>query len=79
MITHVAIKTDDGKIYSLPKPKRHYNIFWENVTLTEQGEQGFLDENGNFLTRKQGAHYARSHKQIEKLKWPSYLYSEDLW
>jgi len=65
--------------------KRHNNIIHEMVTKylirkpTIDNEQGFVDENGNYLTRKEGARLALKSGQIEKLSWPPNLYSEDLW
>lgn len=43
------------------------------------GEQEFLDDNGTFLDRIEGAEVAIKTGQIIKLKWPPNLFSEDLW
>ena len=54
MITHVAI-IHQGKLYSLPKPKRHFHIIhliYAQTKETVDGEQGFLDDQGNFLNRE---------------------------
>lgn len=43
-------------------------------------DQGFIDEEGNFLNRKQAAARAIQCGQIEQLKWPAHgLFSEDLY
>jgi hypothetical protein len=85
MITNVAIRSiQDGKIYSLPKPNRHYNVISMMVSMglstPIKGEQGFLTEDGVFLTRSQAAIEAIESGQIIKLKWTKReLFSEDLW
>jgi len=80
MITRVAMVVN-GVVHSLERPKRHHHIISMlfDGKHTVKGEQGFLDEEWNFLTREQAAEKALSSGQIEKLKWPPKLYSEDLW
>ncbi len=63
MITHVAIKYT-GRTYSLPKPNRHHNVI--RPISQENGEgikgpdvQGFLDNYGSFLTRKEAMQHAK--------------------
>lgn len=76
-----------GFVFTSPNPGRHHNVIRKIVEVIKcdfvQSEainpQGFIDEHGNFLNRKEGAAYAIKCKQIEKLKWPPDLYSEDLW
>lgn len=94
MITHVAIKFD-GRIWSLPKPYRHSHVMdmmhhlskvfgdwtgdkFENVIFDDDG---FLDNEGNFLNRKQALIYARDlFPQLnEKEVYGDELYSENLW
>ena len=85
MITHVAIKSKvNGKVFSLPCPKRHHDVISLMVKAREPTPistlgQGFLDDQGNFMDRLQAGTYAVACRQIARLKWPPYLYSEDLW
>lgn len=86
-ITHVAIKFQ-GTTYSLPAPNRHHHVIRLIVDTTGVSnvsvypdEQGFLDETGRFLTRKQALISALQNNQV---KDPSkvmlgMLFSEDLW
>ena len=70
MITHVAIKDADGKIWSLPKPNRHGDI----IKLIQKKEDarrllsntvhGFLNDAGAFLTRKEAWFEASKCNQI---------------
>lgn len=88
MITHVAI-IYKCKIYSLPAPNRHHNVIREiakenGVGIKSYDIQGFINDQGDFLTRRQGMQYARSCGQLNrKDETGSYqgdeLYSEDLW
>lgn len=86
-ITHVAIRFN-GIIYSLPKPNRHHHVIWLIVEKTEvdtvdsHGEdQGFLDSEGNYLTRKEALDNARFNGQLrdDRSIWNEELYSENLW
>lgn len=84
MITAAAIRDHDGTIYTLPPPARHHTIIAHMVNVVGRptpitGDQGFVNEAGIFHNRIQGAAEALRRKQIEKLKWPPNLYSEDLW
>lgn len=87
-ITHVAIRFQ-GTIYSLPAPNRHHDIIRhiEAVTGASQidsrdEDQGFLDESGRYLTRRQALYSAKINNQLKpdamgpKL---GQLYSEDIW
>ena len=86
MITHVAIWRNDT-IYALPKPNRHYNVF--QIIQPEDKHfqleiQGFLDENNNFLGRREAFIQATKSGQIArnpdpKLYQGDELFSEDLW
>jgi len=88
-ITHVAIRFQ-GVIYSLPAPNRHHDII-RHIVETVAGvskvdsrneDQGFLDESGRYLTRRQALHSAKINNQLKpdtmgpKL---GQLYSEDIW
>ena len=86
IITHVAIRFN-GIIYSLPAPNRHHNVILKIVqetgaqTVNAQGDdQGFLDDTGKFLTRKEALDIALNNGQL-RLDRPIYdkLFSENLW
>ena len=85
MITHVAI-VRDGVTYSLPKPNRHHHILYSGMMAGKVGKerdtQGFVDDTGKFLTRKEAFVIATESGQINRRKGgydgPD-LYSEDLW
>jgi len=70
-------------IISLPKPARHDQIYKRlskdlNAIYTGQEECGFLDDKGNFLSRKESYHHAVECGQI-KSGGTECLISEDLW
>ncbi len=90
MITHVAIRFE-GIVYSLPAPNRHHDVIRKIVEETgvkfvyrnpdTDDDQGFLDDTGRFLNRKQALIHALMNDQV---KHPSkvrlnMLFSEDLW
>lgn len=85
-ITHVAIRFR-GKIYSLPRPNRHHDVLF--LIAKETGaqyidahleDQGFLDDEGTYLNRKQGLERAMVNHQIkDESKVRGLLFSEDLW
>lgn len=79
----VAILGSNVKIWSLPKPARHHNVIKLMADSGEPipicGEQGFILNDGRFVGRKAAANVAIKAKQIESLKWPPNLYSEDMW
>lgn len=86
-ITHVAIRFM-GVTYSLPKPNRHHDVIRHIVELTGAktvdsrcDDQGFLDESGRYLTRKQALLSAEYNKQLIKrpLAMHAGLFSEDVW
>jgi hypothetical protein len=86
-ITHVAIRFN-GVVYSLPKPNRHHNVIWLIVeqtgveTVDAHGEdQGFLDSEGEYLTRKEALDNARFNDQLrdDRPIWNEELFSENLW
>lgn len=87
-ITHVAIRFE-GVTYSLPAPNRHHDVIRHiaettgAATVDAHGDdQGFLDESGRYLNRKQALISAELNDQLkenslgEKL---GELYSEDVW
>lgn len=73
----------NGLIFSLPYPARHHHILHLMADLglptPIKGKQGFLSSKGCFVDRELGAQIAIADGQIEKLRWPPDLYSEDLW
>jgi hypothetical protein len=83
MITHVAI-IYNGKLYSLPKPNRHHHIIHQIHLDTGDtdiiGDQGFLDDKGNFLDRATALVHARACNQLnDRPLWDDWLYSENVW
>ena len=86
-ITHVAIRFN-GEVYSLPKPNRHHHVIWHIVKTTgcssvdvREDDQGFLDESGRYLTRKQALTSAKANNQVKDLEniRMNRLFSEDVW
>lgn len=79
----------DGQIWTLPRPARHHNIIWamndvdgvkDGKIIRAHGIRGFIDEEGNFMTRVEAAIRAEECKQLTKpLDAPPNLFSEDLW
>lgn len=84
-ITHVAIRYR-GETYSLPEPNRHNNVIrliadTLKIDRIDLHEEGFLDESGAFLDRRQALAAALFYNQV---KDPTdiragQLFSEDLW
>lgn len=89
MITQVALRTRDGLVWSLPRPKRHgHVIHLVHVTIGDKVEacklladhvQGFVNDKGVFLDRQEAYREAFACGQTTKLADPPDLYSEDLW
>lgn len=86
-ITGVAIKYNkDSFFVSLPKPNRHHHIIrmMINEKLEESpivGEQGFIDQYNNFISREDAYKIAIKNGQFNR-KYESnmkILFSEDLW
>jgi hypothetical protein len=72
-ITGVAVLTNDGCLWSLPKPNRHCHIFALAAFVgksAEPGKQGFTTSGGRFVDRMEAAQIAGKAGK---------LYSEDLW
>lgn len=84
MITHVAIIYKE-KTWSLLKPNRHHHIIYQIHLETGDmgifGEQGFLDQEGNFLNREEALLHAQDCKQLlpDRPLWGDELFSENLW
>lgn len=86
-ITHVAIRFN-GVIYSLPAPNRHHNVISHIVETTNalavdayDEDEGFLDEDGRYLNRKQALVNAMEHDQVKDVNniRCGQLFSEDVW
>jgi hypothetical protein len=81
MITHVVIY-HDGLEYSMRSPRRHHHLIawlFDAFQETIEGEQGFLDHRGKFLTREEAEVHARACGQLTKPLIGGVLTSEDLW
>lgn len=85
MITHVAIKTEDEVVWSLPSPNRHHDVINRIYEQRQDGkmvtgEQGFLNNEGVFLDRKEALQIAIQADQLIRKTFPeNELFSEDLW
>lgn len=87
-ITHVAVRFRDV-VYSLPRPNRHHDVLRkireetgeERLTNMNGENQGFLNESGRYLTRKQALISAQLNGQTREDRpiWHGELYSENLW
>lgn len=87
-IVGVAVKSAN-MVYSLPEPNRHHNVLrlLTDLKLTRNysGEiEGFVDDKGKFLTRKEAYILASGNGQLKRLPGAQNyqgdeLYSEDLW
>ena len=82
-IVAAAVLDHAGAPVSLPPPARHHNILRFMVDRGDPtpivGRQGFMTNTGEFVDRETAGHIAIIAGQIERLKWPPNLYSEDLW
>jgi len=79
-ITHVAILYD-GKVHSLPSPNRHHHVIGLIGGIYGPDKQGFLDNNGEFLDRKQALAVALNAGQVKNPDniRAGQLFSEDIW
>jgi len=86
-IVGVAIKHDDCRMLSMPRPFRHDAVIHRAVqifgvkTINSEWKQGFVDQYGNFYTRKQALRIAKVAGQVDDSEGPrvEILMSEDLW
>jgi hypothetical protein len=62
-IERVALKTKDGKINTAPVGKRHADV--KPKGRAARAQHGFVDSNGKFLNRKEGAKVASKAKQTK--------------
>ncbi len=82
-ITHVAIK-HAGKVHSLPAPNRHHHVIRAMGGIPGPDIQGFLDDTGRFLDRREAYELASKNGQMIRPDDPTkyqgdQLFSEDLW
>ena len=82
-ITKVAMKTEDGMVYAMSKPKRHHdiiNMLSEIYPTPIKGEQGFITNTGRFVDRIEAKVIAiRENQLIPRAGKTKRLFSEDLW
>ena len=83
MIVGVAIK-QGNTVYGLSKPNRHHDVIHHmavNMKLPTpiKGEQGFYDDEGEFLNRYEARDVAIKTGQIDKCRHKRKLFSNDLW
>lgn len=83
MIKQTAIKDNNGKVWTLPRPNRHHHIirymYANGMSGSFMDGQGFILEDDTFVSREEAAKIALDCGQVETLKAPPDLYSEDLW
>lgn len=85
MIAGSAVRRRDGSFLALQKPNRHHHVLRALVAEGEKipiiGEQGFVDDFGNFLDRKQARIHAIECGQVEENNLDHFeqLFSEDVW
>ena len=93
-IIGVCIFDGVNRRYMLPCPSRHSDLIslinsridadfggdWDAAKQwIASASQGFYIEDGRFIDRMTGASLVALSGDIDKLKWPPLLYSEDLW
>lgn len=81
-ITHVAIK-HKGRVHSLPAPNRHHHVI-HRIRPTGKVEEGFMDDHGNFISRKLAFILAKANGQLNRKPGAEHyqgdeLFSEDIW
>lgn len=81
-IKQTAIKAEDGKVFSLPAPKRYSAIVKTMIDAGQptpiKGERGFLDSEGNFVSSATAFLIAQSADQIISGAVAAPLYPEDI-
>lgn len=83
MITGVAIKNVEGRMYYASRPYRHHNLI--NMAVRDgclppiNGVQGFMTDLGIFLNRDEAEQHARECGQLTDPLKGSVFTSEDLW
>jgi len=77
----------NGRVWALPRPKRHHDIMRFAVDNTQGAQicavagddQGFLTTKGRYVTRQEAGQIAIASGEAKTLKFGDQLYSEDLW
>jgi len=84
MIVGVAVMYA-GRVYHLPKPNRHHDVI-RSIPGGVKGPdiQGFILDDGKFLSRRYAYRLARDNGQLNRKPGEQFyqgpeLYSEDLW
>jgi hypothetical protein len=84
-ITGVGLLTDEGELWSLPKPNRHCHLFALAAFQGNQADpcrQGFTTNTGRFVGREEAKKIVRASGQDYTVSFcgpdPA-LYSEDVW
>ena len=81
MIVQAAVRFE-GQIYT---GRRHVDVLRNMITVhrirtaVREGEQGFVNDNNEFLTRTEAAKEALACGQIDKLPIGGELISDQLW
>jgi hypothetical protein len=84
-IDRAALRTQDGKVYSLPKPARHHNVIHHmhelGISMEEiaRADQGFVTECGVWCRRAPAKRIAQKAGQLIRETHPTALFSEDVW
>lgn len=84
-ITGVAIMMSDNIFFCLPKPKRHHHILHmlarAGITLRHnRKDQGFVTNEGKFVTREEALIIAREAGQLLPChEHETQLFSESVW
>lgn len=83
-IVAAAIRTDDGRVWSLPQPQRHHDVIRVIRASGYEGpvggeRQGFVTSDGLFATRKAAAAIVRRAGQPIRGVIQGTLTSENLW
>lgn len=85
-IVSVALRSENGMIFTLPKPHRHHHVLHSLVLdfnvdrlVVQRMKQGFLDCNGSFVDRRTAKIHAMANDQMLKPSVQAELFSEDLW
>ena len=82
-IVGVAIQFN-GATVTMPKPNRHHHIIRAVGGISGASREGFVDDAGKFLGRKEAYVLAVANGQINRKPGPEHyqgdqLFSEDLW
>ena len=73
-ISHAAIRTEDGAIYT---GRDHAQCYRKYNTRNPKVDAGFITNYGDFVSREYAAHIAFNADQIDNI--PPLLFSEHLW